>query len=230
MMKLFNKKQENFYNLLGNKLTVSLFKENNKLKSEPIIFNPPATKEWFDSIYAYNKSYIKSLVHKDNIVNNLIRSYFNLNLLGPNADLKFRRRRIKSRRYSAKRIFVSRAEIKHTNNKVIITVYTYNKHKNFFLYKLKKLKNSLLLSKKMITNLHSNSKNGIPSIINLYLKSLNINLFKEFINITINKDNFNKLFINIKREFISLPQSLKFIYLLKYKFKKSFSIKRIMLY
>ena len=40
-----------------------------------------------------------------------------------------RRRHIKSR-YSAKKIYVSRAELKHTNTKLLIILYTYNKQKS----------------------------------------------------------------------------------------------------
>lgn len=33
------------------------------------------------------------------------------------------------RRYSLSKIYVSKAEIKHTNSKIIITIYTYNRQK-----------------------------------------------------------------------------------------------------
>ena len=98
---------------------------------------PPATKEWFNSIYSYNKNYIKTLPIVDNIVNKLIKSYFNLRPLHKNK--KSSRVQIRFKRLSLNRILVSRAEMKHTNNKVIITVYLYNKNKKFFLYKLKNL-------------------------------------------------------------------------------------------
>jgi len=238
MVKLFKKKQKNISNILDDKPIISLLKQEQekmdlKDKPGPIIFYPAATKEWFDSIYTYNKVYIKSLVHKDNIVNNLIKSYFNLNLLDVKDKLKFRRRRVKSRRNSVNRIFVSRAEMKHTNNKVIITVYTYNKHKNYFLYKLRKLQKRFILRKLRLQKLFGiyslpsveRVRKNIPSILNLYLKGLNVQLFKEFFRISINKN----LIINIKQEFVSLPKSLQFVYLLK---KKSFflKLKNIMLY
>lgn len=42
---------------------------------------PPATQEWFNSIYLYNKNSIKLIPVKDSTLNNLLKSYFNLNPL-----------------------------------------------------------------------------------------------------------------------------------------------------
>lgn len=98
---------------------------------------PPASKEWLNSIYSYNKNFIKTLPIADKIVNKLIKSYFNLNPLHNNK--KSSRVQVRFKRLSLNRILVSKAEMKHTNNKVIITVYLYNKNKKFFLYKLKDL-------------------------------------------------------------------------------------------
>jgi hypothetical protein len=42
------------------------------------------------------------------------------------------------RKLSSNRIFISNGEFKHTNNKVTITLYIYNKQKNNYLLKLKK--------------------------------------------------------------------------------------------
>ena len=98
---------------------------------------PPASKEWFNSIYSYNKNMIKTLPIVDKIVNKLIKGYFNLNPLSNNK--KSSRVQVRFKRLSLNRILVSKAEMKHTNNKVIITVYLYNKNKKFFLYKLKNL-------------------------------------------------------------------------------------------
>jgi hypothetical protein len=42
------------------------------------------------------------------------------------------------RKLSSNKIFISNGEFKHTNNKVTITLYIYNKQKNNYLLKLKK--------------------------------------------------------------------------------------------
>lgn len=41
----------------------------------------------------------------------------------------FKRRRDNKRRHSANKLYISRAELKHTNNKLLIILYTYNKQK-----------------------------------------------------------------------------------------------------
>jgi len=41
----------------------------------------------------------------------------------------FKRKRHNKSRYSADKVYVSRAELKHFNNKIIILLYTYNKKK-----------------------------------------------------------------------------------------------------
>jgi hypothetical protein len=42
----------------------------------------------------------------------------------------FKRRRHNKSRYSANKLYVSRAELKHTNTKLYIILYTYNKQKS----------------------------------------------------------------------------------------------------
>jgi hypothetical protein len=44
----------------------------------------------------------------------------------------FKRRRDNKTRYSANKIYISRAELQHTNSKILITWYTYNKKKFSF--------------------------------------------------------------------------------------------------
>ena len=39
---------------------------------------PPANKEWSNTIYKYNKNYIKSLPITNKIINKLLKSYFHL--------------------------------------------------------------------------------------------------------------------------------------------------------
>jgi hypothetical protein len=121
---------------------------------------PPASVEWSNSIYSYNKNYIKTLPVLDNIVNKLIKGYFNLKALYNNK--KSSAKNIRSNRLSLNRILVSKAEMKHTNNKVIITVYLYNKNQKFLIYKLKELYKTILFGKtelavKPLNNSNANS-------------------------------------------------------------------------
>ena len=90
----------------------------------------PAAQEWFNSIYTYNKNYIKLLPTADKNLMYLLKSHFNFfvksKLLGTKQIAN------RYRRLSAKRIFVGKGELKHSNNKVIITSYVYNTEK-FYL-------------------------------------------------------------------------------------------------
>lgn len=109
------------------------YKENNKTQNKSdydeyknTIFYP-SNKEWLTSIYSYNKSYIKSLISLDILVNDLLKSYFNM--VEDKIKLLFKRRRTNKTRYSADKIYVSRPELKHNNNKITIMLYVYNKQK-----------------------------------------------------------------------------------------------------
>lgn len=90
----------------------------------------PAAQEWFNSIYSFNKNYTKTLPTADKNLMKLLKSYFNFQF-----KLKaFKIKRIATRykRLSANKIFVGKGDLKHTNNKVVITFYVYNTE-NFFL-------------------------------------------------------------------------------------------------
>lgn len=78
-------------------------------------------------------------------VNSLIKGYFNLYF--NNRFLKHRYISRKNKRKSLNRIFVSNAEIKHTNNKALITLYVYNKERLSLLKKIKELRSSFLKGK-----------------------------------------------------------------------------------
>lgn len=101
--------------------------------------NPPANKEWFNSIYAYNKNTSKLLPIIDKIIIKLIRNYFNLYSRKLEKNIRSPHLRIRLRKLSTKRILVSRAELKHTSNKVIITLYFYNSQNKYYVKKIKKI-------------------------------------------------------------------------------------------
>ena len=88
----------------------------------------PAAQEWINSIYAYNYNYLKTLPVADSNLMDLLKSYFNSSLkhkiLKKNNVSK--RKIIKDKRLSTKRVFVGKGDLKHTNDKVIITIYVYN--------------------------------------------------------------------------------------------------------
>ena len=97
---------------------------------------PPANKEWFNSIYVYNNNTIKSLPTLDKVTLKLVKSYFNFYSRKLEKKIKSRRLRIRGRRLSTNRILISRAELKHTNDKVVVTIYVYNRQKKYYFNKI----------------------------------------------------------------------------------------------
>jgi hypothetical protein len=66
---------------------------------------------------------------------------------------------LKRRRNFLRRIFTSNAEIKHTNNKIIITLYVLNREKNVLKKKYLKINNIV-------------NKNLLGQFFSLYIKNL----------------------------------------------------------
>lgn len=125
---------------IGTKISIS---NNQKLNlAGKIKHYPPANKEWFNSVYAYSKNTVKVLPSTDKTLARLIKSYFSLysrKLEKKVKKLRSRRSHVRKAKLSTKRILVSRAELKHTSNKVVITVYIYNNEKNYYFNKLRKI-------------------------------------------------------------------------------------------
>jgi hypothetical protein len=63
------------------------------------------------------------------LVNKLIKSYFNLYNLKLERKIRSSRLLRRLRKLSSNKIYVSNGEFKHTNNKVIITLYLFNRQK-----------------------------------------------------------------------------------------------------
>lgn len=119
--------QKNVARLSRNKHTIGTLKHY-----------PPAIKEWYNSIYSfYPNNYLKLLPSIDKSVYNILKGYFNLDPLLINNKKHFIPRRLK--KFSMIKLFLGKPEIKHSNNKVIITVYIYNRKKIYFLNKIKKI-------------------------------------------------------------------------------------------
>ena len=107
----------------------------------------PAAQEWHNSIYAYNSNYIKLLPAADKNLFSLLKSYFNFQLKDKLLNKRKRKRahaRIRYRRLSANKIFVGKGDLKHTSNKVIITIFVYNVEKKILYLNKQKVKRNLL--------------------------------------------------------------------------------------
>nr|ACV41161.1 ribosomal protein 3 [Graphilbum nigrum] len=155
---------------------------NNKSKLIPLnIINnyvgeakyfPSEFKEWNNNVYYFNSNYLKNIPLYNINLNRLIKFYFDF-YLNP---LKFKSNFIDKKKsyYSLNKIFVSKAELKHTNSKVIITVYVYNRERIILLNKIRKIKKSLFI----INNFFYKCINTSTDLYNIYLKKI---LYKEFI-------------------------------------------------
>jgi len=155
------------------------------------------SKEWLTSVYSYDKSYIKSLISCDAVLNKLLRSY--CNMLQDKIKILFKRRRDNKIRYSANKIYASRAELKHTNTKLFITLYIYNKQKSSIEWYILKII-VLLKYRKLIANVLS-PKNRLPHLLknNFYMfRKWGIAFFKT------NNNLLRYFLVNLRRKYLKL--------------------------
>jgi hypothetical protein len=131
----------NKFNKVNTLKKTDIICNNNKKNIDYTRYFPPANIEWYNNVYSYNKNFIKHLPFFDKMVITLIKSYFNI--FNPKYENKIgsinKTRGIKIRRLSINKIFVSKAELKHTNSKIIITIYVYNRYKKYIYDKIKKM-------------------------------------------------------------------------------------------
>lgn len=126
---IFTKKINNKYKVIPLNITTNTL--------GPTKHFPPATKEWFNSIYAFNSNSIKNLSIADKILIKLIKSYFNFCF--NKSVLKSRRIATRFKRLAVNKMFISKAELKHTSSKVVITLYVYNEERRVLIRKIKRL-------------------------------------------------------------------------------------------
>lgn len=139
MLNVFNarlKKNNDAYAMSHKQLQQKVKLENNPNYIEKPRHYPPANKEWFSSIYVYNNNTIKLLPTRDKVTLKLVKSYFNFYSLKLEKKIKSPRLRRWRRRFSTNRILISKAELKHTNDKVVVTIYVYNRQKKYYFNKL----------------------------------------------------------------------------------------------
>lgn len=111
---------------------------------------PVSTREWNNSIYVFNKNTLALIPQATMSTIYLIKGY--LTIYNSNLERKLRKGRLlrRFRKLSSHKTYVSNGEFKHTNDKVIITLYTYNKQKFNYLSVLKKRYLSLFFKNKKI--------------------------------------------------------------------------------
>jgi hypothetical protein len=123
---------------------LSIIKKTNNYK--PNYFNnldtlkhfPSSTREWNNSIFLYNKNALPLIPHISKLAIKIIKNYFNIYNNKIESYIRTKRLLRRLRKLSSNRIYISNGEFKHTNNKVTITLYIYNRQKINYLLKLKK--------------------------------------------------------------------------------------------
>lgn len=136
----------------------------------------PAAQEWFNSIYSYNKNYLKTLPTADKNVMKLLKSYFNFFM--NHKLLKTKRIANRYRKLSANKVFIGKGELKHTNEKLIITSYVYNTEQLYLKSLIRKEARSLYYPNKILKKEINADKNKKDVI--LYNRPFTL---KEYLNL-----------------------------------------------
>ena len=142
----FNDKKNIMLNLIKSNIKdKSKSKLEEEKKSEKHF--PSAIREWNNSIYVYNKNALNLIPSTTLTAIKLIKSFFNLYNSTVERKMRTKRLLLRLRRLSLNKIFVSNGEFKHTNNKVTITLYIFNRQKRSYLNRMKKLRFFLFYTK-----------------------------------------------------------------------------------
>ncbi len=123
-------------------------KDNSLDKLNTFKHFPSSVREWDNSIFVYNKNALPLIPSISKLALKLIKGYFSLYNWKIEKKLRTKIIRNKHRRLTSSKIYLSKGEFKHTNNKVIITLYTFNRQKNNYILKLKKRFLKKILRKK----------------------------------------------------------------------------------
>lgn len=128
MLNLFNQKTK-FTNLFSKKQN-NFYPQNEKNINEKTSKHfPSPIREWNNSIYVFNKNNLNLIPSTTKIVKNIIKNYFNL--YNKRLEYKMRTKVLsrRLRRLSSNKFYISNGGFKHTNNKVCINLYIFNRQK-----------------------------------------------------------------------------------------------------
>lgn len=152
--------------LKKNSKTISLRKKVGDLGN--VKYLPSFSKEWKNIIYSYNKNIIKNIPTNTLNTNRIVKSYFDLyfkdyKFVGSNKFVLLKRRR-----NFLRKIHLSNVEIKHTNNKAVITLYVVNREKKVLEKKYFLLKDKI--NKYFMIRFFSLYRNNLIVIYNILEK------------------------------------------------------------
>ena len=235
-------KKNNSKILKTNNMLLSILNKNSKLiPFNKIIdfvgnekYSPADSKEWKNKVYFFNVNYIKNLPSHDLNINKLIKGYFNLYFNHKVIKTKFMQ--AWKKRLSLSKIYVSKAEIKHTSSKAIVTIYTYNKERKSLIKRIYSLKKKFSLKRNIVFKEYFSKFFSVVRYemgrrplkrkiflkkMKQFLKKLNFIFHKEkFLNIPKNFKEILKL--KLRRE-LNLIKRLKYkLSLNNYKFEEKF--------
>lgn len=213
---MLNKNKQNMQKnkiLQIKKIDVSSINNTNHLGS----YNPfnSSTKTWFNSAYFFNKNSIRSVSFLDILVSNIINIYFNIT----NFNLKknFKKENFHKKYLSANKIIAGKPRIKHTNDKIIINLYTFNRNKQFFRKKLFKLYKNFI--KFNITILKNNRK--FNSIVYKLKNNKQLNFYRNILLVKFfTSHKVSSTIVSIKKNFKSNSINILNLYLRERKIKE----------
>jgi hypothetical protein len=172
---------------------------------------PPVSREWKNSIYIFNLNNIKNFPIYDININNLIKMFFNLRFKYKFIFKKYKVPKFISRSYN--KIYTSKAEIKHTNNKAILTVYVYNREKIVLLKKIKNLNITFFNRVKFLIYRNKNILGFNDILYNKGIKSIfleNIKLLRKYkLKLSLNKNKFEEKLLYLLKNALELYYNKK---------------------
>jgi len=161
----------------------------------------PATKQWNNSIYTFNKNTLNLLPVANKLLIRLIKRYFNLYNRKLELKIKYdslffkNKVKINKSRISSHKIYISNGEFKHTNDKININLYIYNRQKYNLYFKLKQMK--LIFKKNFVIKKLQNIKKKAL----LLNKNLDTKLYNRLNKLNKDVYTYNK-FLNFKKDMI----------------------------
>lgn len=146
---------------------------------DPVKHFPSSIREWNNSIFVYNKNALDLTPISSLYATKIIKTYFSLINLKIERKLRTKKLPTRFRKLSSNRIFIGNNEFKHTNNKVLISLYLYNREKNGYLSLLKKrFFKFFSINKVKINNVKRYTRNNNINRLNSKNVSVKLNYFK----------------------------------------------------
>ena len=170
---------------------------------------PSSTREWKTSLYSFNKNTFSNNLAATNTASDLIKSY--LYLYNNRLEKKMNKKRVllRLKRLSLNKIFVAKGEFKHTNNKLLITLYLFNRQR--FTYYMNIKKKYLKIFKHLNKKLHYKLNNFVNKFT---FTLLNIQNKKGYLSVNNNTDNIKYISFYFKKYLNRrLIQLKKYIYI-----------------